>query len=100
MPTSWWSRLGERLPLILDAGDTGAMISSTIVDLRDNEWRIVREGLVAAEDIASAVGCRPATAQCLVPLNPSSTESLSWNVARKCGSRFSFVPQADHCGGG
>lgn len=48
-------QLGDRLPLILDGGDTGAMISSTIVDLRDNEWRIVREGLVAAEDIESVV---------------------------------------------
>jgi L-threonylcarbamoyladenylate synthase len=48
-------QLGDRLPLILDGGDTGAMISSTIVDLRDDEWRIVREGLVAAEDIESVV---------------------------------------------
>lgn len=48
-------QLGDRLPLILDAGDTGAMISSTIVDLRDNEWRIIREGLVSAEDIESVI---------------------------------------------
>ncbi len=48
-------QLGDRVPLILDAGDTGAMISSTIVDLRDSEWRIIREGLVSAEDIESVV---------------------------------------------
>jgi L-threonylcarbamoyladenylate synthase len=48
-------QLGDRLSLILDAGDTGAMISSTIVDLRDSEWRIIREGLVSAEDIESVV---------------------------------------------
>jgi L-threonylcarbamoyladenylate synthase len=48
-------QLGDRLPLILDAGDTGAMISSTIVDLRDGEWRIIREGLVSAEDIESII---------------------------------------------
>ena len=48
-------QLGDRLPLILDAGDTGAMISSTIVDLRDSEWRIIREGLVSAEDIEGTV---------------------------------------------
>lgn len=48
-------QLGDRLPLILDAGDTGAMISSTIVDLRDGEWRIIREGLVSAEDIEGVV---------------------------------------------
>src|ERR1700722_8859048 len=48
-------QLGDRLQLVLDGGDTGAMISSTIVDLREDEWRIVREGLVAAEDIESVV---------------------------------------------
>jgi L-threonylcarbamoyladenylate synthase len=48
-------QLGDRLPLILDAGDTGGMISSTIVDLRDGEWRVIREGLVSGEDIESAV---------------------------------------------
>jgi len=48
-------QLGDRLQLILDAGDTGAMISSTIVDLREDDWRVVREGLVAAEDIQSAL---------------------------------------------
>lgn len=44
-------QLGNRLPLILDSGDTGAVVSSTIVDLRGDEWRIVREGLVSEQDL-------------------------------------------------
>jgi L-threonylcarbamoyladenylate synthase len=48
-------QLGNRLPLILDAGETGAMLSSTIVDLRGETWRVVREGLVAEQDIEEAL---------------------------------------------
>lgn len=48
-------QLGERLPLILDSGETGASLSSTIVDLRGDEWRVVREGVVTAADIQSAL---------------------------------------------
>lgn len=48
-------QLGDRLPLILDAGDTGAMLSSTIVDLRGETWRVVREGLIAEQDIEEAL---------------------------------------------
>jgi L-threonylcarbamoyladenylate synthase len=48
-------QLGERLPLILDCGDTGATVSSTIVNLDGDEWTIVREGKVSAEEIAQAL---------------------------------------------
>ena len=48
-------QLGDRLPLILDAGETGALMSSTIVDLTNGEWRIVREGLVSEQEIERAV---------------------------------------------
>ena len=48
-------QLGEHLPLILDSGETGASLSSTIVDLRGDEWRVVREGVVTAADIQSAL---------------------------------------------
>lgn len=44
-------QLGERLPLILDAGETKANLASTIVELRDDEWKIGREGAIAAADI-------------------------------------------------
>lgn len=44
-------QLGDRLPLILDGGETGAALGSTIVALRGADWSIVREGAVAEEDI-------------------------------------------------
>jgi len=44
-------QMGDRLPLILDGGDTGATLASTIVDLHEEEWKILREGAVAEKDI-------------------------------------------------
>lgn len=44
-------QLGTRLPLILDAGDLGADLVSTIVVLRDDTWKIVREGVIPAADL-------------------------------------------------
>jgi tRNA threonylcarbamoyl adenosine modification protein (Sua5/YciO/YrdC/YwlC family) len=48
-------QLGFRIPLILDAGETGGRASSTIVDLRDGKWRILREGQVTEEQIRKAL---------------------------------------------
>ena len=48
-------QMGERLPLILDSGDTGGSVSSTIVNLTDHGWKIVREGRVSEEEIAKAL---------------------------------------------
>jgi tRNA threonylcarbamoyl adenosine modification protein (Sua5/YciO/YrdC/YwlC family) len=48
-------QLGYRIPLILDAGETGGALSSTIVDLRDDHWQIVREGQVTEEQIRKAL---------------------------------------------
>ncbi|HEV3220550.1 MAG TPA: L-threonylcarbamoyladenylate synthase [Candidatus Acidoferrales bacterium] len=48
-------QLGERLPLILDAGETGATLASTIVDLRGERWHIIREGIVTEADIRAAL---------------------------------------------
>jgi L-threonylcarbamoyladenylate synthase len=44
-------QLGNRLPLILDAGDTGGTLASTIVRLDGNEWRVVREGAIPDAEI-------------------------------------------------
>jgi tRNA threonylcarbamoyl adenosine modification protein (Sua5/YciO/YrdC/YwlC family) len=44
-------QLGTRLPLILDAGDTGAALGSTIVELRGGAWKIIREGVIPVADI-------------------------------------------------
>jgi tRNA threonylcarbamoyl adenosine modification protein (Sua5/YciO/YrdC/YwlC family) len=49
------AQLGDRIPLVLDGGETGAVMASTILDLRDDGWRIVREGRIAEEDIRAAL---------------------------------------------
>jgi L-threonylcarbamoyladenylate synthase len=49
-------QLGERLPLILDSGDTGARVSSTIVNLDGEDWKIVRPGQISQEEIEKALG--------------------------------------------
>ena len=49
-------QLGARLPLVLDAGETGATLASTIVELHGDTWKIAREGAVTAADIQSALG--------------------------------------------
>lgn len=49
------AQLGDRVPLVLDAGETGAVLASTILDLREDGWRIVREGRIAEEDIRAAL---------------------------------------------
>jgi L-threonylcarbamoyladenylate synthase len=48
-------QLGDRIPLILDSGETGALLSSTIVDLTNGDWRLVREGLVSEQEIERAI---------------------------------------------
>jgi L-threonylcarbamoyladenylate synthase len=48
-------QLGERLPLVLDAGETGAALASTIVEIDGANWRILREGTVTEADIKSAL---------------------------------------------
>jgi L-threonylcarbamoyladenylate synthase len=48
-------QLGDRLPLILDSGETGATLASTIVDVRNNTWSIVREGIISEADIRAAL---------------------------------------------
>jgi tRNA threonylcarbamoyl adenosine modification protein (Sua5/YciO/YrdC/YwlC family) len=48
-------QLGDRLPLVLDAGDTGAALASTIVEIDGDTWRILREGIVTEADIKSVL---------------------------------------------
>jgi L-threonylcarbamoyladenylate synthase len=47
-------QLGDRLPLILDAGDTGGTLASTIVRIDGNEWYLAREGAVPEAEIHRA----------------------------------------------
>jgi len=44
-------QLGDRLPLILDSGETGAVLASTIVELRDERWKVLREGAISESEI-------------------------------------------------
>jgi tRNA threonylcarbamoyl adenosine modification protein (Sua5/YciO/YrdC/YwlC family) len=44
-------QLGNRLPLVLDGGETGAALPSTIIELRGDEWRVLREGAIPVSDI-------------------------------------------------
>ncbi|HXW54476.1 MAG TPA: L-threonylcarbamoyladenylate synthase [Candidatus Cybelea sp.] len=47
-------QLGDRLPLILDSGDTGAILASTIVRIDGDNWSIAREGALAESEIQKA----------------------------------------------
>ncbi|MGD0305693.1 MAG: L-threonylcarbamoyladenylate synthase [Candidatus Acidiferrales bacterium] len=48
-------QLGDRIPLILDAGDTGGSQASTIVRIDGDQWTIVREGKIPDADIHKAL---------------------------------------------
>lgn len=48
-------QLGNRLPLILDGGDTGNVLASTIVRIDGDDWAVVREGVVPESDIQNAI---------------------------------------------
>ena len=48
-------QLGDRLPLVLDAGDTGGILASTIVRLDGHHWNVVREGAIPESEIKSAL---------------------------------------------
>ena len=50
------AQLGDRLSLVLDGGETGAVLASTILDLREDSWRIVREGRISEEQIRALLG--------------------------------------------
>lgn len=49
-------QVGDQLPLILDGGETGGSLPSTVVDVRGDKWRILRDGPVHESDIREALG--------------------------------------------
>ena len=49
-------QLGDRLPLILDAGDTGGTVGSTIVRIEGDTWSIARQGALPDTEIQRAIG--------------------------------------------
>src|SRR5208337_2510861 len=48
-------QLGDRIPLILDAGETASNLPSTIVELRGDQWCIGREGALTTDQIREAL---------------------------------------------
>jgi tRNA threonylcarbamoyl adenosine modification protein (Sua5/YciO/YrdC/YwlC family) len=48
-------QLGDRIPLILDAGEANETAPSTIVELRGDHWCIGREGAISSADIRDAL---------------------------------------------
>jgi len=48
--------LGERIPLIVDAGPCAVGIESTVVDVTGGRPRILRPGIISAEQISQAAG--------------------------------------------
>jgi L-threonylcarbamoyladenylate synthase len=48
-------QLGSRLPLVIDTGETGAVLPSTIVELRADGWKVGREGAIPLAEIEQAL---------------------------------------------
>jgi len=48
-------QLGDRLPLIIDAGETPGNLASTIVKLDGDDWMVMREGVVSEQEIRAAL---------------------------------------------
>ncbi len=48
-------QLGGRLPLVLDSGETGGTLGSTIVHVHGGSWKIIREGAIPVAEIEKAL---------------------------------------------
>jgi L-threonylcarbamoyladenylate synthase len=48
-------QLSDRLPLVLDGGETGAALPSTIVELHGDTWKMIREGAIPVTEIERAL---------------------------------------------
>jgi len=50
-----FTQLGDRLQLILDAGETKSASPSTIVELHGDMWKVLREGAISSKEIEAAL---------------------------------------------
>ena len=50
-----FTQLGDRLQLILDAGETKSAAPSTIVELHGDMWKVLREGAISSKEIEAAL---------------------------------------------
>ncbi len=48
-------QMGDRLPLIIDAGETPGNLASTIVKLDGDDWTVMREGVIPEDAIRAAI---------------------------------------------
>lgn len=48
-------QMGDRLPLIIDAGETPGNLASTIVKLDGDDWMVMREGVISEQSIREAL---------------------------------------------
>jgi L-threonylcarbamoyladenylate synthase len=50
-----YEQMGDRLPLIVDAGETPGNLASTIVKLEGDDWAVMREGVISEDLIRAAI---------------------------------------------
>jgi tRNA threonylcarbamoyl adenosine modification protein (Sua5/YciO/YrdC/YwlC family) len=50
-----YEQMGDRLPLIIDAGETPGNLASTIVKLDGDDWAVMREGVISEDLIRAAI---------------------------------------------
>jgi L-threonylcarbamoyladenylate synthase len=48
-------QMGDRLPLIIDAGETPGNLASTIVKLDGDDWQIMRGGVITEQEIRACL---------------------------------------------
>src|SRR3984957_17115415 len=48
-------QMGDRLPLIIDAGETPGNLASTIVKLDGDDWTVMREGVITEQEIRACL---------------------------------------------
>ncbi len=49
-------QLGDRIPIIVDGGPSPRDVASTIVNLSEDGWRLLREGAIPRQAIAATLG--------------------------------------------
>ena len=49
-------QLGDRISVIVDGGPSPRSVSSTIVDLTGERWRVIREGAISAQELTALLG--------------------------------------------
>jgi L-threonylcarbamoyladenylate synthase len=80
--------LGDRVPLILDAGPTDMGIESTVVDVSGAEATVLRPGVISSEQLAELVGPLRAASTATGDTPPSSPGMLDRHYAPKTPLRL------------